>query len=126
MAATRLVCTSCGASFLLDHKYDGSGDELFAWGGPVNWVPTAYERLFRHAPGTPELHAIETDHEFRPKRDNEKLARLQGLTDELSLADYRCPYCDQRGALTREWGSKNQRCPRCKADGIELVGSYIT
>jgi len=126
MAATLLVCSACGASFLLEHKYDGSPDELLAWGGPVTWVATEYEGLFRKAPGTPDLQGIASDHEFRPERNTEQPPRLQGLMDDLKLADFRCPYCDHLGSLAKEWDPRNHTCPRCNEEGIERVGSYIT
>lgn len=126
MAATFLVCAQCGSGYLLDHKYDGSRDQLYAWGGQVTWVPTEHERLFKNAPGTPEMAPVSSAHDFRPVRNQKKSARLEGILDELNLTGFACVFCGTPGALTKQWPEGETKCPRCGKETLQMVGSYIT
>ena len=126
MAATFLACVKCGAAYMLDHKYDGSRDQLYAWGGQVTWVPTEYEGWFQNAPGTPEMAAVPCDHDFRPVRKKEEWARLEGILDELKLDDFACVFCHGAGTLVNQWPEGKKTCPRCGKETWEMVGSYIT
>src|SRR4051794_24322540 len=76
MAATFLACRKCGSWYRLDHKHDGSRDQLYSWGGQISWVPAESERWYHPAPGTPDETPIPFEHDFRPIRDEECSGRL--------------------------------------------------
>jgi hypothetical protein len=126
MAATFLVCAKCGSAYMLDHKYDGSQDQLYAWGGPVTWMPTKHEGLYKNADGTPEMAPFPCAHDFRPVRNKEESARLEGILDELNLASFACVSCHVAGTLTNQWPKNEKTCPRCGKEALQMVGSYIT
>jgi hypothetical protein len=111
---------------MLDHKYDGARDQLYAWGGQVTWVPTEYQGRFKNAPGTPARAPVPCEHDFRPVRNKEEWARLEGSLDELNLASFACVFCGAAGALTKQWPEGEKKCPRCGKESLEMVGSYIT
>src|SRR5436305_12793991 len=83
MAATFIVCSKCGSQYVLDHKCDGGRDELHAWGGPVTKLPTEDEGLFDDAPGTPDMSKMPSVLDFRPVRNKERYAKLEGILDDL-------------------------------------------
>jgi hypothetical protein len=111
---------------MLDHKYDGSLDQLFGWGGPVIWVPTKHPGLYKNAVGTPEMGPIPCNRDFRPVRKKEKLERLEEILDELNLGTFVCVYCNSVGTLTNDWPEGETTCPRCGKQTLQNVGSYIT
>jgi hypothetical protein len=82
MAATLLVCAQCGSAYMLDHKHAGGRDELYAWGGQVTTEAAEYEGMYRNASGTPKLAKLSCDHDFRPVREEQEYARLEGITDK--------------------------------------------
>jgi len=125
-AATYVVCAKCGTAYMLEHFMAGAPDQLHWWGGPVNWVPTKYEGLYDHAPGTPGPACIVTAHEFRPQREKRPpLPLLEAVTDKLDLARLACLHCEAVGALTDEWPEEVRTCPRCGAGTLECVGGYV-
>jgi hypothetical protein len=126
MAATFLVCAKCGSAYMLDHKYDGSRDELNAWGGPVTWVPTEYKCWYKNAPGTSEMAVVPCDHDFRPIRKEMEWARMEGVVDELNLSGFPCFFCRAVGGLTNQWPQGKTTCPRCSKETLQVVGCYIT
>jgi DNA-directed RNA polymerase subunit RPC12/RpoP len=126
MAATSLVCARCGAAYLLDHKYDGARDQLYAWGGPVTWVPTKHDGWYQNAPGTPEITPVAREHDFRPVRQPHESARLEGVLDDLNLAGFACVFCHALGTLKKLWPDDETRCPRCGKDELRVVGIYMT
>lgn len=126
VAATLLACTQCGAAYMLDHKRAGGRDELYAWGGQVKTEATEYEGIYRDAPGTPKIAKLPTDHDFRPTRETQESARLEGISDEPNLKAFACQFCHGLGTLTNKWPENNCVCPCCKNSTLEAVSSYIT
>jgi DNA-directed RNA polymerase subunit RPC12/RpoP len=126
MAATSLACATCGSAYLVGHKYDGSRDQLYVWGGPVTWVPTGDGSWHNPAHGSPPMAPVPCDHEFRPIRTKERLARLEGIRDHLELAGFACVFCHAAGTLTNEWPTGQTAWPRCGKSTLEVVGCYLT
>jgi hypothetical protein len=126
VAATFVACAKCGTAYMVEHFMAGAPDQLYWWSGPVSWVPTEYEGLYNHAPGTPGLACIVSDHEFRPLRRPNERARLEAVSDKLDLAAIACLHCAGVGALTDNWPDEALICPRCGKETLECVGGYVT
>jgi len=51
---------------------------------------------------------------------------MEGISDQLNLADFTCIYCHAVGELTNKWPVSEEKCPRCGKKTLQMVGSYIT
>jgi hypothetical protein len=111
---------------MLDHKFDASPDQFYAWSGQVTWMPTEHEGSFQNAAGTQEMSIVPCDQDFRPVRKQNELPRLEGILDSLKLANFVCVFCLSGGSLASQWPEGEEPCPRCGETTLEPVGSYLT
>jgi len=115
-ASTSLVCRWCGTWYILDHKIDGTPDELYSRGGPTS------------APdwSTTPLLPVPTSHQFRPIRKQCEDLFREGLLDTLELGTFTCPVCNKEGKLTDSWSQDDVTCPRCLEQALTLVSHYLS
>jgi hypothetical protein len=111
---------------MVDHKDDGSLDQLYAWREPLTFVLTEYAHLYEPIPGSPEMERLDCAVNLRPDRRPVHSARLQGIGDTLHLSDVACVYCQSTGTLLRRWPDDVIDCPRCRQNTLQRVSSYIT
>lgn len=125
-AETSLVCRWCGTWYILDHKIDGTSDELYWRCGPVS-ITDGLASLPVPVPGTPEKQPVPTNHQFRPVAVRRQIDQWkEGLGDTLELARFICPFCNKEGKLTDYWSRDDVSCPRCLEQALTFLDFWMT